>query len=187
MAPPSKGVRIIAGEFRGRKIPVPSGKRVRPTQDRVREALFSTIGPSLPGARFLDAFAGTGANGFEALSRGADFVLLADSDPRQRTAMGDIADEWGLGRRARVLGVQFPACAAAIAAHGPFDFIFADPPYAYEEWEALFETFAYVGLLADDGEIIIEHSSRVELPEAIGGLPRYSSRSYGDSCLTRYR
>ena len=123
---PPGTVRIIAGRLRGSKLPVPDRPGLRPTSDRVRETLFNWLQPALPGARVLDLFAGTGALGFEAASRGAARVTLVERDARAVAALRESA---------RILGaeqvevVRADAVEFARSASGGFDLVFLDPPY----------------------------------------------------------
>jgi 16S rRNA (guanine(966)-N(2))-methyltransferase RsmD len=181
-----RGVRITGGEARGRAVAVARG--VRPTEGRVREALFSIWQERLPGARFLDLYAGSGAVGLEALSRGAAAVLFVESDPRAlrelersvRLFAPERARRWrtslpaGLGELARRAGGEWER----------FDLVFADPPYAFTGHPRLLAGIE--PLLAPDGEAAIEHSARRELPEEGGGLARASVRVYGETALSFY-
>lgn len=175
------GVRISAGELKGVRLEVPSG--VRPTGQRVREALFSRWQSRLPGAAVLDLFAGSGAVGLEAVSRGADSVLCVDIDKavhRELVKATDrLAPEVAGARRA-----SLPEELRRVASGRVFDLVFADPPYAFTGWQELLE--ALEDLCHPAGEAVMEHSSRVELPSETGGLERRSTRRYGDSCLSFY-
>lgn len=124
----SGGMRITGGEWRGRRIAVPRGERVRPTQDRVREALFSMLAPDLPGARFLDLYAGTGAVGLEALSRGAAEVVWVESDRQVcRLARENVARLAGAERQ--VVCAEAERWLRGGGRGAVFDMVFADPPY----------------------------------------------------------
>jgi len=177
-------VRISGGLWRGRVVAVPSG--IRPTGSRVREALGSIWSARLPGASVLDLFAGSGAVGLEAMSRGAVEVVLVDGTPsvvrRLRANCEGLA-----GTRCRVRQLRLPAGleASPAAVGGPFDLIFADPPYRFEAFESLLAAIAV--RLGSDGEAAVEHSSRVELPAVVDTLERVASREYGESVLTFYR
>jgi len=124
---PPGAVRIIGGAWRRRKIPLPEGVDLRPTPDRVRETLFNWLAPRLPGAMCLDLFAGTGALGFEALSRGASRAVLIERDPRAVAALKRLRDEL-----AAPAGVVRAAAADWLAGQPPelFDIVFVDPPYS---------------------------------------------------------
>ncbi len=120
-------VRIIAGEWRGRRIPITEGTAVRPTPDRVRETVFNWLRESLPGARCLDLYAGTGALGFEALSHGAEEVWFVDTDPALIAALNAQATTFGVKPRVLRQDVAAFLCSSPTAR---FDVAFLDPPYA---------------------------------------------------------
>jgi len=175
------GVRVSGGELRGRGLAVPPG--ARPTEGRVREALFSIWGDRLPGARVLDLFAGSGVVGIEAAGRGALDVLAVDDDPRAARTIGENAGRLAAGA-VTVRRLQLPAGLARLAGSF-FDLAFADPPYAFTGYAALLAAAA--PLLAPDGKIVVEHSSRRDLPLAAGPLVRTDVRRYGERSLSFYR
>jgi 16S rRNA (guanine966-N2)-methyltransferase len=121
-------MRIIAGKFRGRKLVAPKGFSTRPTTDRVREAVFSILG-NPTGRSVVDLFAGTGAMGLEALSRGAESCLFVEATPRAAAVIHQNLEALGLGEQARVLVRKVELCAKALAKDGPFDWVLADPPW----------------------------------------------------------
>jgi 16S rRNA (guanine966-N2)-methyltransferase len=173
-------VRIIAGEWKGRRIATPKGGHVRPTADRVREAWMSMVQPSLPGARVLDLCAGSGALGLEALSRGAAFVEFVEQDPRSlRTLRENIAL---LGADVRCAVHRADAVAWAEheqrAGAAPRDVAFADPPYHLGVAKLLAQRWLSAPFAAIFG---VEHEAREALPE--GG----DTRRYGDTAVTIYR
>lgn len=174
------GVRVAGGAFRGRGLAVPPG--ARPTEGRVREALFSIWADRLEGARVLDLFAGSGVVGLEALGRGALSVLCVDDD---LPAIKTLETNASLLKRkgVEVRRLTLPAGLARLT--GPFDLVFADPFYAFEPYEELLA--GLVPLLAEDGEVVIEHSSRREMPLEVGPLVRVDVRRYGESSLSFYR
>ncbi|HTQ81342.1 MAG TPA: 16S rRNA (guanine(966)-N(2))-methyltransferase RsmD [Thermoanaerobaculia bacterium] len=177
------GVRVTGGELRGRGLTVPPG--ARPTESRVREALFSIWGERIAGASFLDLFAGSGVVGIEARSRGARSVLAVDSEPRTLKVLEKNLAPLGVTGFA-VRRLALPGGLARLAAEaGPFDLAFADPPYAFAEYGPLLG--AIPPLLASAAELVIEHSSRTELPEEAGSLQRTDLRRYGESSLSFYR
>lgn len=176
------GVRIAGGEHRGRGLAVPKG--ARPTEGRVREALFSIWRDRLPGARLLDLFAGSGVVGLEALGRGALAVLAVDEGARSVAALEANAERLGTASFV-IRKVVLPIGMGKLAPDGPFDLVFADPPYDFAVYEDLLRGIA--PLLAEDAEVAIEHSSRRELPVAAGPLVRVDERRYGESALSFYR
>lgn len=148
-------MRIIAGRFRGRALQAPPGASTRPTADRVREALFSMLASRLgpfDGLRVADLFAGSGAFGLEALSRGAAHSTFVESDPAAVAAIRANAAALGLGEEVRLLG----GSALALPRCDPFDLIFADPPYAPGSGTAAVQAVAESGWLAPGGWLAVE-------------------------------
>jgi 16S rRNA (guanine966-N2)-methyltransferase len=173
------GVRVTGGSFRGRGLTVPPG--ARPTEGRVREALFSIWGDRLDRARVLDLFSGSGVVGLEALSRGALAVLFVDDSLRAVKTLQENAAQ--LGEKIEIRKLSLPTGLARLS--GPYDLVFADPPYGFGDYESLLAGIA--PLLAADGEIAVEHATRKEVPIEIGPLVRTDVRRYGDSSLSFYR
>lgn len=166
-------MRVVAGRFKGRRLTAPRGTRTRPTADRVREALFSMLG-DLDGARVLDLYAGSGALGIEALSRGAATAVFVERDPQAVAA---------IERNLAPLGVEATVARAdalrwLARAEGEFDLVFCDPPYdvASRLAGALAERLAV--LTPDDARIVTESDKRhpLQLP-----FPLLTERSYGDT------
>ena len=176
------GVRVTGGEHRGRGLAVPPG--ARPTEGRVREALFSIWGDRLEGARVLDLFAGSGVVGLEAVGRGALSALLVDEDFRAvKTLEANLAR---LGEKTvEIRRLTLPGGLARLTEAGPFDLVYADPPYNFQPYDALIAGAA--PLLAGDGEVVVEHSSRRDMPVLAGALVRTDTRKYGESSLSFYR
>jgi 16S rRNA (guanine966-N2)-methyltransferase len=169
-------VRIIAGRWRGRRIEAPRGEQVRPTGDRVREAWMSIVGPWIPGARVLDLFAGSGALGLEALSRGAAAVDLVESAPRSIAAIRANAAALGAGDAAIIHRADAVRFIERLEPHA-YDLAFADPPYDL----GLASRVAECWLAAPFADIIgIEHRAGEELP---GNGER---RRYGGTVITLY-
>ncbi len=138
--PAAGQVRIIGGRWRGTRLPVPEVPGLRPSSDRVRETLFNWLAPVLPGARVLDLFAGTGALGLEALSRGAHGAVLVEADPRAAQALAAALARLQAGAQAQL--VQADALRwleSAAAREAPFDVAFVDPPFAAGLWPAVLE------------------------------------------------
>lgn len=179
-------LRISGGVYRGRKIAVPD--TARPTEGRVREALFSMLADRLEGAVVLDLFAGSGALGFEALSRGAAKVVLVDSAKKATEALGKSREKLGIRRdQAVILLSTLPLNkpSGQLQAEGPFDLIFADPPYEFDRIEELLGMIS--PLLREGGDFVFEHSSRNKAPESSGQLALYRVKAYGGSALSFYR
>jgi 16S rRNA (guanine966-N2)-methyltransferase len=172
---------LSGGELRGRRVAVPDG--VRPTEGRVREALFSILGPALRGTSFLDLFAGSGAVGLEAASRGASLVVQIDRSPTVVRDLRRTLATLGI-RGARVVRLELPRQLRKLEAD-PFDWVFADPPYAYESYPALLA--ALPCFIAETGTAIVEHDVRRVLPASPPGLELETSRRYGETALSFYR
>jgi len=172
-------MRIIAGEFRSRRLkPVP-GFDVRPTSDRLRETLFNVLAPRIEGSFFIDAYSGSGAIGLEALSRGAVRVVMIERNKKAIGIIRDNVSELGVARRVDV--VQSKA-AASIALY-PADIVFLDPPYdLLEEYDACLEALA----AKPPSLVIAEHTSRVSLKPEYGALKRTRVLKQGDSSLSFY-
>ena len=177
-------MRVIAGKARGLLLDVPKGLQIRPTLDRVREALFSILGPRLQGARFLDLFAGTGANGIEALSRGAAWALFADNSAiALRTVVANLK-RTRLAQRASCQRMTIPGRLATLEVEAPFDIIFADPPHEFRDFNPLLDPIRHRELLAPGGIIVLEHAASTEIPNDAGGFSRTRERAYGATALS---
>jgi 16S rRNA (guanine966-N2)-methyltransferase len=179
--------RIVAGALGGRRLTAPPGPHTRPTSDRVREALFSTLESltELTGARFADLYAGSGAVGLEACSRGAGHVLLVESDPKAaRVARGNIA-ALGAGEVTRLAAGPVARVLADGPAGGPYDIVFADPPYAVpdEEISATLAALAGGGWLAAEAVVVVERSTRAGEPTWPPGVTPVRTRRYGETTL----
>jgi len=157
---------------------------VRPTAERVREALFSILGSAVNGARVLDAYAGSGALGFEALSRGAESVVFVEDDRRVVATLQRNAVRLGVTSRCAVRLARATDFLDRERSVERFDLILADPPYAGGEAEKLLPLAA--GRLADGGTIVIERESRATPAPAVSGLALRRTASYGRSCLDLY-
>jgi 16S rRNA (guanine(966)-N(2))-methyltransferase RsmD len=181
--------RIIAGRGKGRRLKSPRGLETRPTGARVRQTLFDILAPELPGARFLDAFAGSGAVGLEALSRGAIRVVLVDtSGPAVAAAQENARALASAGGEVQVFRQDARVAVAAFADQGlRFDVVYLDPPYAGDLYEPILERIGTSGLLAEHGVAVAEHFHKKVLPETIGGLVRTREVRVGDHRLSFYR
>jgi 16S rRNA (guanine966-N2)-methyltransferase len=178
--------RIVAGVLGGRRLAAPAGQQTRPTSERVREALFSTIASmtELDGCRFADLYAGSGAVGLEAASRGAAAVLLIESEARAaRTLRGNIA-ALGLAATCQLSSARVVG-ALASSPSTPFDVVFADPPYSVDDDEiaAMLSALVERDWLADDGVIVVERSTRSPEPRWPEGITPERARRYGDTAL----
>jgi 16S rRNA (guanine(966)-N(2))-methyltransferase RsmD len=178
--------RIVAGSRGGRTLATPPGQGTRPTSDRVREALFSALEAmtELAGCRFADLYAGSGAVGLEAASRGAAAVLLAESDPRVvRVVRANVA-ALGLGDVCRVVPVKV-ASLLATPPDEPFDVVFLDPPYDVSD-DALADVLGAVGhdgWLSPSAVLVVERRTRSPEPAWPDGVTLQRSRRYGETTL----
>jgi len=181
--------RIIGGEGKGRRLKAPKGLATRPTGARVRQSLFDILAPWLPGCRFLDAFAGAGAVGLEALSRGAAVVVLVDvAAGAVATLRANAAALARAGGDVRIVRQDARTAMGAFAdAQERFDVVYLDPPYDSDLYEAALERAGRTGLLAEEGVVVAEHFHKRALPERIGGLTRSREVRVGDHRLSFYR
>jgi 16S rRNA (guanine(966)-N(2))-methyltransferase RsmD len=179
--------RIIAGRGKGRRLKTPGGLETRPTGGRVKQTLFDILAPALPGCRFLDAFAGAGGIGLEAMSRGASKVVLVDVSAAAVAAIKEnLRALEGLGGDAQVFRQDARVALPALADAGHrFDVVYLDPPYAGDLYEPLLRLADRV--LAPDGLVVAEHFHKRVLPETIGRLARAREVRVGDHRLTFYR
>lgn len=181
--------RILAGQGKGRRLKSPRGLETRPTGARVKQTLFDILASELPGACFLDAFAGSGAIGLEALSRDAARVVFVDTSAPAVAAIQENARALAhLGGEVQVFRQDARVALAALADQGArFDVVYLDPPYAGELYEPLLELIGTTGLLAQGGVAVAEHFHKQVLPETIGGLVRARTARVGDHRLSFYR
>jgi len=176
-------LRIIAGELRGRRIRVPAGVAVRPTADRVREALFSILGERVRGASVLDAYAGSGALGLEALSRGAARVAFVEADRRVVAALRATIADLGLGDRVRLFPGRVLDLLRGGSLGGPFDLVLADPPYDADERGPFLDLVTAV--LAPGGRVVVEREAGREGGRCERLVVTRQAR-YGRCCLDFY-
>jgi len=176
--------RIIAGRFKGRRLKVPRGPAVRPTTERVREAVFDILGPRVAGARVLDLFAGTGAMALEALSRGAARAVLIEADPESIRAANDNVESLEVADQVRI--VRRDARQGPGPGDDRFDLIFVDPPYGETAAVEALEAVGRSGRLDPDGIMIVEHATQLDLPDVTKHLERADRRRYGRTCVSFY-
>lgn len=176
-------MRIVAGTHGGRRLKAPGGLKVRPTPDKVREALFAILGSEVDGCRFLDLFAGTGAVGLEALSRGgatADFVEQSRSVIR---CLRDNIDALGFAGQARVWTGRLPAILGALVEAGlTFDIVYADPPYERGQLDRLLAVPALTMLTGAGATLVVEHRFGERFESGLWEVRE--TRRYGDTALS---
>jgi 16S rRNA (guanine966-N2)-methyltransferase len=181
----ARSLRVIAGEAGGRRLVSPPGERVRPTTDRVKESVFSALGPDrLVGARVLDLYAGTGALAIEALSRGAARAVLVERDAAAARAIAANLESTGLAGRALLRRADVRAVVSAPAVEA-FDLIFLDPPYDLREPElaAVLERLAAGGWAAATATLVVERSGTATPPIWPSGWRSTWERCYGDTLM----
>jgi 16S rRNA (guanine(966)-N(2))-methyltransferase RsmD len=177
-------MRIIAGTLKGRRLEAPSWEGLRPTSDKLRETLFNVLAPRIAGAAVLDGYAGTGAVGIEALSRGAASVTFVESDRRAVALIESNLQRCAVTDRYAIIRAGFADAPARLRGRA-FDIVFVDPPYGADELKASFATAAL--LAAVDGIVVLEHASRDAAPETAGTLTKTRDLVSGDSALAFYR
>jgi 16S rRNA (guanine966-N2)-methyltransferase len=182
-------LRIVAGDLRGRKIDVPPGSGVRPTPDRVREALFSILADRLAGASVLDLFSGSGALGLEALSRGAAAVTFVEADRAVARVLSTNVGRLAPGRTARVVvGDALAVVGGPGLRGGPFDLVLADPPYAEDLADRILEALAGCSGLLTRGAWIVLEGEASEPPVPGPASMRHVRRArYGRTALDFYQ
>lgn len=186
-------MRVIAGTAKGTRLAAPKGREVRPTLDRVREALFSILTPRIEGARFLDLFAGTGANGIEALSRGAASATFVDNDSRSLDVVRRNLEATHLAGKAQIRRLDLPRGLSTLSREGVrYDVVFIDAPFGLardnpDAYGQLLEALSAAALLAEDGIVVVEHDSGVSLPASIGALTCFREARYGGTALALFR
>lgn len=180
-------MRLTGGTDRGRKLRAPRGQATRPTASRVREAIFNILGPP-DDAQVLDLFAGTGALGIEALSRGAAGACFVERDGRALQALSRNLKELGLAPRGQVMSMDVHAAIARLSeADRRFGWIFVDPPYAAGVVARVLEGLSGSPVLAPCAVVVVEHDKRNVPPEHAGMLNLCDRRFYGDTGVSFYR
>jgi 16S rRNA (guanine966-N2)-methyltransferase len=184
-------MRITGGKFGSRALRAPKGHATRPTTDRVREALFSILVSAgiVEKARVLDLYAGTGALGLEALSRGAARAILVESSREAIASLRANVAALGLERSALLIAGDVERVGGQVSRAGPYDLVLADPPWSMVdrgEAGAALSSLVQSGAVAQAAWVVLEHSSRTDPPD-LHGLVRLDLRRYGDTALTFYK
>ena len=183
-------MRIVAGTFRGREIKGPANNATRPTSDRVRESIFNILvhgidGFSLEGVRVLDLFAGTGALGLEAISRGAKFCCFVEEDAGARGVIRSNADTCGVIGQTRIWR-RDATTLGPCSPQSPYELVFADPPYGNGLAEKALASVIEGGWLAKGGVVVLEEVARAQVADPTG-LALLDARTYGDTQVRLYR
>jgi 16S rRNA (guanine966-N2)-methyltransferase len=186
-------MRVIAGKFRSRSLKSLKGLALRPTSDRLRETLFNVLAERVADARFVDAFAGTGAVGIEALSRGAREVIFIENHVPAVALIRKNLQALGIQSLGSVLALDTLRGLQRLVANPPaasslVDIVYLDPPYAAaQDYRRVLTFLGAAPLLAEGSLVIAEHRSSVELPETFGNLSRVRVLRQGDATLSFYR
>ncbi len=181
-------MRIIAGKFKGRKLTGLKGRKIRPTSDRIREALFSILSQKIENALVLDLFAGTGAFGIEALSRGAAKSFFVDKSKQAIKVVQKNLELLNIKEEAEVLlHDALTLLNSKIISDTKFDLIFMDPPYNKGLILNLFENIDLLSIINNNSIIIAEHSVREDDLEKVTGLDLYDRRTYGETLISFFK
>jgi len=183
-------MRVIAGTLKGRRLKTPTWNGLRPTADKLRETMFNMLAPRIAGARVLDGYAGTGALGIEALSRGAAWVTFVDDDRRAQALVAENLERCRIENLCAIIRTKVARALETLhtdPAFEPFDIVLLDPPYAPERRVILDAILrAAGGILARNGVVVLEHARRAAVPETAGDLARTRTVDSGDSALSFY-
>ena len=174
-------MRVIAGRLKGRRLKAPSWEGLRPTSDKLRETLFNILSPRISGARVLDGYAGTGAIGIEALSRGATHVTFVEHNRRAAALIAEILKVCGVGADYTIHCGDVPTVLRRLDQDAMFDLVLLDPPYELPEFSTALEAAA--SHLAGDGVVVLERATRRD-PDVPAALRRVRDVTSGDSALT---
>jgi 16S rRNA (guanine966-N2)-methyltransferase len=180
-------MRIIAGTYRSRRIAAPPEEITRPTSDRLRETLFNVISQQVPGSKFLDLYAGSGAVGIEALSRGAEVVYAVESNKKAVRIIEQNLNSLGITEQFELIDSDVATGLRQLSGT-EFDIVFVDPPYReHGAYEQAFRLLGDLKLLAPDAIVIAEHEKHFDPGDAVAGLLRYRGLKQGDAVLSFYR
>lgn len=182
-------MRVIAGRYKSRQLKTLRGAHTRPTSDRLRETLFNVLGPGVAGALVADCYAGSGAVGLEALSRGAEWVYFLENHRPATKVIRDNLARLGIESGTEVLPFDVLAGLRELERRGVrLDLVFLDPPYrAEQEYQRALDWVGQATLLAPEAWVVAEHSRRQALSERYGALARIRTLRQGDAVLSFYR
>jgi 16S rRNA (guanine966-N2)-methyltransferase len=182
-------MRVIAGKYRSRTLRSLRGLELRPTSDRLRETFFNILGHAVEGTTFVDLYAGTGAVGIEALSRGARAAIFVEKHAPAAALIRRNLESLGISKEAEVLPIEVQLGLERLEARKAHaQFIFLDPPYSqFKEYEDVLEFLGESSLLAPGGHVIAEHLRKRALPERVGELELARVVEQGDTALSFYR
>ncbi|WP_219836622.1 16S rRNA (guanine(966)-N(2))-methyltransferase RsmD [Paenibacillus sp. R14(2021)] len=181
-------MRVIAGTAKGRSLKAVPGKNTRPTTDKVKEAIFSMIGPYFDGGWTLDLFAGTGGLGIESLSRGADRAVFVDLDGTSIEVIKQNVQTAGMTDRSEIYRTESVRAVKALAKRSiKFGVVFLDPPYRMRDMDVLIAELADRELLEEGAAIVVEHDAEHAYPASIARFRQVRHSQYGDTAVTIYR
>jgi 16S rRNA (guanine966-N2)-methyltransferase len=182
-------MRVIAGKYRSRTLRSLKGQALRPTSDRLRETLFNILGPQVAGTTFVDLYAGTGAVGIEALSRGAGYAIFVEQHAPAVALIRRNLESLGIAVGAEILPMGVSRAIEKLEArHVHAQIIFLDPPYAADmEYENVLEALGESSLIAPEARVIVEHLKKRQLPKRVGDLELARVVQQGDAALSFYR
>lgn len=182
-------MRVIAGKFRSRRLKSPGTLKMRPTSDRLRETLFNVLGPTIQDCLFVDLFAGTGAIGIEAVSRGAREVIFVEEHPGTVRLLQQNLESLEIRSGVEIIAADALQGLERLAArHLVADFIFLDPPYAHEdEYARTLEFIDASHLLVPSSRVIVEHRHNLDMLERFDRIERDRLLEQGDAALSFYR
>jgi 16S rRNA (guanine(966)-N(2))-methyltransferase RsmD len=180
-------LRVIAGEYRGRRLDPIEGMDIRPTSDKVKGSLFNILGATVIDSSFLDLFGGTGGIGIEALSRGAKQVVFVDADIKSVKVLKGNLEHMNIKDAVEVLHMDYSTAIGKLyRSKSEFNIIFIDPPYSIGVAQNALTEIDKNPILAEAGVIIVEHDSKDEMPQVVGKLYMYRSKQYGKTILSFY-
>lgn len=178
-------MRIVAGVSKGRRLVSPKDNRIRPTSDRVKEAVFNIIGFNVANSHVLDLFAGTGSLGLEALSRGAEFATFVDNNAKSIEILKQNIRLLGFEERSEVFMINASDAVTEFGrSNRTFDIIFIDPPYMENLYEITLSSIARYGIIKKRGLVIVEHLSAFCFSEMSHGLTLIKNKRYGSTSIS---
>ena len=179
-------MRIVGGSLRGRVLQAPAGLDTRPTSEKVREAIFNIL-PDVTGLEVLDVFAGSGALGLEALSRGAEFATFIDQSRKAAEVLKTNIQKLGVAGESKVIVGDALKLLQRPQAQRPYMLVFIDPPYKSDLAVRAAQTLSRSGDLTEDAIVVIEHDREHAPPDELEKLLRTDQRKYGDTMVSFYR
>lgn len=178
-------MRIVAGEFGSRPIKSVKGDATRPTSDKVKGAIFSSLGNTFSKGRFLDCYSGTGNMALEALSRGMEEAVMVDKSRQAIAIIKENVKSLGVQKRCKV--IQKDIFSVLPSLEKTFDLVYIDPPYRLQENVKLLEKLAFYHLVNDEGIVVVESTSRETWPDQVACFYKYKEKDYRNTKITYYR